>query len=79
MAVSLSLFSFAEKAEYYLTEGALTRDMVTDYVAEIRIYGPDDYRITWRYPELFDMLHQKAVEKKGLKEIQHMKIKKSLV
>ena len=79
VAVSLSLFSFAEKAEYYLTEGALTRDMVTDYVAEIRIYGPDDYRITWRYPELFDMLHQKAVEKKGLKEIQHMKIKKSLV
>ena len=49
----------AEKAEHYLSEGALTRDMVTDYVKEVKIYGADDYRITWKYPELFEEMREK--------------------
>ena len=46
--------------EHYLSEGALTRDMVTDYVKEVKIYGADDYRITWKYPELFKEMRVKA-------------------
>ena len=50
----------AGKAVHYLSEGALTRDMVTDYVKEVKIYGADDYRITWKYPELFEEMRRKA-------------------
>lgn len=53
----------AGKAEHYLSEGALTRDMVTDYVKEVKIYGVDDYRITWKYPELFEEMRRKSKEK----------------
>ena len=53
VAVNAEILVLAEKAEHYLSEGVLTRDMVTDYVKEVKIYGIDDYRITWKYPELF--------------------------
>ena len=32
----------------------------TDYVKEVKIYGADDYRITWKYPELFEEMRRKA-------------------
>ena len=60
VTVNPKILVHAEKAEYYLSEGALTRDMVTDYVKEVKIYGADDYRITWKYPELFEEMRKKA-------------------
>ena len=60
VTVNPEILVHAEKAEYYLSEGALTRDMVTDYVKEVKIYGADDYRITWKYPELFEEMRAKA-------------------
>ena len=60
VTVSPELLVLAEKAEHYLSEGALSRDMVTDYVKEVKIYGVDDYRITWKYPELFEEMRRKA-------------------
>lgn len=60
VAVTPEILVLAEKAEHYLSEGALTRDMVTDYVKEVKIYGADDYRITWKYPELFEEMRKKA-------------------
>lgn len=60
VAVTPEILVLAEKAEHYLLEGALTRDMVTDYVKEVKIYGVDDYRITWKYPELFEEMRAKA-------------------
>lgn len=60
VAVTPEILVLAEKAEHYLSEGALTRDMVTDYVKEVKIYGVDDYRITWKYPELFEEMRRKA-------------------
>ena len=60
VTVNPEILVHAEKAEYYLSEGALTRDMVTDYVKEVKIYGADDYRITWKYPELFEEMRRKA-------------------
>ena len=35
------------QAEHYLSEGTLTRDMVIDYVKEVKINKLDDYYITW--------------------------------
>lgn len=60
VTVSPEILVLAEKAEHYLSEGALSRDMVTDYVKEVKIYGVDDYRITWKYPELFEEMRRKA-------------------
>ena len=60
VTVNPEILVLAEKAEHYLSEGALTRDMVTDYVKEVKIYGADDYRITWKYPELFEEMRRKA-------------------
>ena len=60
VTVNPEILVLAEKAEHYLSEGALTRDMVTDYVKEVKIYGADDYRITWKYPELFEEMRAKA-------------------
>ena len=60
VTVTPEILVLAEKAEHYLSEGALTRDMVTDYVKEVKIYGADDYRITWKYPELFEEMREKA-------------------
>ena len=60
VTVNPEILVLAEKAEHYLSEGALTRDMVTDYVKEVKIYGADDYRITWKYPELFEEMRVKA-------------------
>ena len=60
VTVSPEILVLAEKAEHYLSEGALYRDMVTDYVKEVKIYGVDDYRITWKYPELFEEMRRKA-------------------
>ena len=60
ITVNPEILVLAEKAEHYLSEGALTRDMVTDYVKEVKIYGADDYRITWKYPELFEEMRKKA-------------------
>lgn len=60
VTVNPEILVLAEKAEHYLSEGALTRDMVTDYVKEVKIYGVDDYRITWKYPELFEEMRTKA-------------------
>ena len=60
VTVNPEILVLAEKAEHYLSEGALTRDMVTDYVKEVKIYGADDYRITWKYPELFEEMREKA-------------------
>lgn len=63
VTVNPEILVLAEKAEYYLSEGALTRDMVTDYVKEVKIYGMDNYRITWKYPELFEKIRRKADKK----------------
>ena len=63
-AVTPEIQVLAEKAEHYLSEGALSRDMVTDYVKEVKIYGADDYRITWKYPELFEEMLRRTREKK---------------
>ena len=60
VTVNPEILVLAEKAEYYLSEGALTRDMVTDYVKEVKIYGMDDYRITWKYPEFFEEMRAKV-------------------
>lgn len=60
VSVNPEILVLAEKAEHYLSEGTLTRDMVTDYVKEVKIYGVDDYRITWKYPELFEEMRRKA-------------------
>lgn len=60
VTVSQEILSLSEKAVLYLEEGHLTRDMVTDYVKDLTIYGQNDYRITWRYPRLFGSLQQKA-------------------
>ena len=60
VTVNPEILVLAGKAEHYLSEGALTRDMVTDYVKEVKIYGADDYRITWKYPELFEEMRKKA-------------------
>lgn len=57
------------KAEHYLSEGTLTRDMVTDYVKEVKIYGVDDYRITWKYPELFEEMRTKAKKDSGKRNL----------
>ena len=59
----------AGKAEHYLSEGTLTRDMVTDYVKEVKIYGVDDYRITWKYPELFEEMRTKAKKDSGKRNL----------
>ena len=42
-----------------MSEGGLFRDMVTDYIESVKVYDLDDYRITWRYPELFRELQEK--------------------
>lgn len=60
VTVNPEILVLAEKAEHYLSEGTLTRDMVTDYVKEVKIYEVDDYRITWKYPELFEEIREKA-------------------
>ena len=60
VTVNPEILVLAEKAEHYLSKGALTRDMVTDYVKEVKIYEADDYRITWKYPELFEEMRTKA-------------------
>lgn len=60
VTVNSEILVLAEKAKHYLSEGSLTRDMVTDYVKEVKIYGTDDYRITWKYPELFEEMRTKA-------------------
>lgn len=60
VSVNPEILVLAEKAEHYLSEGALTRDMVMDYIKEVKIYGVDDYRITWKYPELFEEMREKA-------------------
>lgn len=60
VTVNPEILVLAEKAEHYLSEGTLTRDMVTDYVKEVKIYEVDDYRITWKYPELFEEMREKA-------------------
>ena len=60
VTVNPEILVLAGKAEHYLSEGALTRDMVTDYVKEVKIYGMYDYRITWKYPELFEEMQRKA-------------------
>ena len=65
VTVNPEILVLAEKAEYYLSEGALTRDMVTDYVKEVKIYGADDYHITWKYPELFEEMRQKLKKDSG--------------
>ena len=65
VTVNPEILVLAEKAEYYLSEGALTRDMVTDYVKEVKIYGMDNYRITWKYPELFEEMRQKLKKDSG--------------
>ena len=60
VTVNPEILVLARKAEHYLSEGALSRDMVTDYVKEVKIYGVDDYSITWKYPELFEEMRRKA-------------------
>ena len=55
----------AQKAAEYLKEKSLTRDMVTDYVESVMIYGIDDYRIVWRYPEMFQHLQEQAQKNKA--------------
>ena len=57
--VDPNIAALAQKAAHYLSEGGLTRDMVTDYIESIKVYDIDDYRITWRYPELFRQLQEK--------------------
>lgn len=69
VTVNPEILVLAEKAEYYLSEGALTRDMVTDYVKEVKIYGADDYRITWKYPELFEEMRKKAKKDSGKRNL----------
>ena len=59
LAVDPNIAALAQKAAHYLSEGGLTRDMVTDYIESIKVYDIDDYRITWRYPELFRQLQEK--------------------
>ena len=65
VTVNPEILVLAEKAEHYLSEGALTRDMVTDYVKEVKIYGMDNYRITWKYPKLFEEMRQKLKKDSG--------------
>lgn len=60
VTVNPEILVLTRKAEHYLSEGALSRDMVTDYVKEVKIYGVDDYSITWKYPELFEEMLRKA-------------------
>jgi len=43
--------------------------MVTDYVKEVKIYGVDDYRITWKYPELFEEMRTKAKKDSGKRNL----------
>ena len=59
IAVDPNIVALAQKAAHYLSEGGLTRDMVTDYIESVKVYDLDDYRITWRYPELFRELQEK--------------------
>ena len=59
LTVDPNITALAQKAAHYLSEGGLTRDMVTDYIESVKVYDLDDYRITWRYPELFRELQEK--------------------
>ena len=59
IAVDPNIVALAQKAAHYLSEGGLTRDMVTDYIESVKVYDLDDYRITWRYPDLFRELQEK--------------------
>lgn len=63
VTVDPNISMLAQKASLYLAEGCLTRDMVTDYIESVNVYDTDDYRITWRYPELFRQLQEQLQKK----------------
>ena len=70
VSVDPNIITLAQKADSYLSESCLTQEMVTDYVKYIDVYSTDDYRITWRYPEMFGHL-QEQLRKKSEKSLKN--------